>query len=167
MGIDKCSKPTFFGGLKECLPSNSEIICKTLNQIVNSEYCEPEVNEKGKLQQDNLNFSDKLNIENNKCILSETTTPNEISSELQNTDTYTQIKHNNNNTLDSFSVVQSEWSRLQNIIPTLPEPILDKLGHRLKNITNSSQIASFMCSLSIKSSNITKEEAKSKYNLHL
>lgn len=81
LGIDKCPKPTFFLGLKESLPSNSEIICKTLNQIVNnSEYCELYVNEKGKLQRDTIHFSDKLNIENNECILSETTTSNEISS---------------------------------------------------------------------------------------
>lgn len=48
------------------------------------------------------------------------------------------------------------------MIPTLPEPILNKLGHRLKNITNSSQFASFMYSLSIKSTNVNKRRGQIK-----
>lgn len=48
------------------------------------------------------------------------------------------------------------------MIPTLPEPILNILGHTLKNITNSSQFSSFMYSLSIKSSNINKRRGQIK-----
>lgn len=48
------------------------------------------------------------------------------------------------------------------MIPILPEPILNKFGHRLKNITNPSQFASFMCSLSIKSFNINKRRGQIK-----
>lgn len=48
------------------------------------------------------------------------------------------------------------------MIPTLPEPILDKLGYRLKNIKNSPQFTSFMYSLSIKSYNINKRRGQIK-----
>ncbi|KAL4148286.1 hypothetical protein QTP88_002562 [Uroleucon formosanum] len=140
LGIEKCPKPTFFLGLKESILSNLEIICETLKQPVNnSEYCE-----------------------NNECITNETTTSNEILNVPQDIDTYTQIRHTDDIINSNISVVQSEWSRLQNMIPTLPEPILDKLGYRLKNITNYSQFASFMYSLSIKSSNINKRRGQIK-----
>jgi len=140
LGIDKCPKPTFFLGLKESLPNSSEIVSETLNQTVNnSKYCE-----------------------NNECITKETTTSNEISSVPQNIDTYTQIRDTDDIINSNISVVQSEWSRLQDMIPTLPEPILNKLGYRLKKITNSSQFASFMYSLSIKSSNINKRRGQIK-----
>lgn len=95
LGIYKCPKPIFFLGLKESSLINSEITCNKSIQIVNHlENCELEINKKRKLQLDTVHLSDKLNVENNECIINETTTPNEISSELQNINTYTQIRQN-------------------------------------------------------------------------
>jgi hypothetical protein len=127
-------------GLKESLPSSSEIVSETLNQTMNNSE----------------------NCENNECIIKETTTSNEISSVPQNINTYTQIRDTDDILNSNVAIVQSEWSRLQDMIPTLPEPILNKLGYRLKKITNSSQFASFMYSLSIKSSNINKRRGQIK-----
>jgi len=66
----------------------------------------------------------------------------------------------NNNDNEVVHTVLEEWSRLQNIIPSLPSSILQNLSSRLKNIHNSEQFIEFFHSVNKTAININRRKGK-------
>lgn len=68
--------------------------------------------------------------------------------------------NNNDNANEVVHTVLEEWSRLQNMIPSLPSSILQNLSSRLKNIHNSEQVIGFVHSVIKTAININRRKGK-------
>ncbi|KAL5246044.1 hypothetical protein ACI65C_013452 [Semiaphis heraclei] len=129
---EKCPEPNFFQGLKENLPEilSYEILTTSI------------ITETGSSE----NSSANLNME-------------QTSSQLNSENKFDRL-NNYDNDNEVVHTVLEEWSRLQNMIPSLPSSILQNLSSRLKNIHNSEQFIGFVHSVNKTAANINRRKGK-------
>lgn len=71
-----------------------------------------------------------------------------------------QIMDVSNSKNQAVETVSQEWNRLQNMIPSLPSTILEKLWTRLKNIQNSQQFVGFIHSVNKTAASLNRRRGK-------
>lgn len=130
---DKCPEKKFFLGLKENV--HNDLRKSTTNCLLqNSSNKLEQANTIGNIDSVEINTSSTQDIP----ITPET-------SEINN---------------DEIQTASQEWSRLQNMIPSLPPSILQQLTKRLKNIKNNQQFIGFIHSVNKSAASLTRKKGK-------
>jgi len=142
---DKCPPPEFFLGLKEQLIT-------TYNENSQNFFVIPDntnTNTSYKTQQENI---DNLEEEEEEISLVNNI-PTQNSTDIQILDVP-------NSKDQAVEKVSQEWNRLQNMIPSLPLTILEKLRTRLKNIQSSQQFVGFIHSVNKTAALLNRKKGK-------
>lgn len=140
---DKCPPPEFFLGLKEQLIT--PIIENSKNVSIISENTNTD--KSYETQHENIE-----NLEEEGILL--------VNNKTTQNSTDVQIMDVSNSKNQAVETVSQEWNRLQNMIPSLPSTILEKLCTRLKNIQNSQQFVGFIHSVNKTAASLNRRRGK-------
>jgi len=143
---DKCPPPEFFLGLKEQLITSINENSKNISIISEN----TNTNKSCETQQENIE-----NLEEEGILL-----VNNINNKTTQNSTDVQIMDVSNSKNQAVETVSQEWNRLQNMIPSLPSTILEKLCKRLKNIQNSQQFVGFIHSVNKTAASLNSRRGK-------